>query len=87
MSFFTPPSVFVFAPPPPQPANAKTRIDATRSARTLGWGEPMVIGGLSTEETETRLSARRSVSGKGRFRRPDPEIILRAAAKRIYDHL
>jgi hypothetical protein len=45
MSFFiVPPSVFVLPPPLLQAAEARTRIDATRSARTLGWGEPMVIG-------------------------------------------
>ncbi len=45
MSFFImPPSVVGLPPPLLQAADARTRIDATRSARTLGWGEPMVIG-------------------------------------------
>ena len=46
MSFLVmPPSVLVLPPPPPlhPPSPDRTRIDATRSARTLGWGKPMVI--------------------------------------------
>jgi hypothetical protein len=65
----------------------RIRSEATRSARTLGWGKPMVIGRPFLLRRRAGQNLQASVSGKGRVRHPVPEIILRAPANRIYDHL
>jgi hypothetical protein len=100
MSFFVTPASVRGWPPPPLQATADSAMIAARtdvaigaatrgewSARTLGWGKPMVIGRAFLTKKNSGKSRRESVSGKGRGPHPDPQIILRALANRIYDHL
>jgi hypothetical protein len=83
-----PPVPVLDFPPLLHPARPdRIRAETKMSARTLGWGKPMVMERLSYLRRRKQENLQQSVSGKRRPRHLSPEIILRARANRIYDHL